>query len=85
MVYSQYIHIKGCGSSSVKAYNTNFNMSLISTIYNKIYTWMQVMIKKCYLIWSHEYFHCYRPSFAISFLPDAIKFDRLIAALQNWA
>ena len=46
MVYSQYIHIKGCGSSSVKAYNTNFNMSLISTIYNKIYTWMQIMIKK---------------------------------------
>ena len=37
IVYSQYIHIKGCGSSSVKAYNTNnFNMSLISTIYNKI-------------------------------------------------
>ena len=33
-VYSQYIHIIGCGSSSVKAYNTNFNMSLISTIYN---------------------------------------------------
>ena len=33
----------------------------------------------------HKYFHCYRLSFAISFLPDAIKFDRFIAALQNWA
>ena len=30
----------------MKAYNTNFNMSLISTIYNKIYTWVQEMIEK---------------------------------------
>ena len=32
MVYSQHIHIKGCGSSSVKAYNTNYLILYVQKI-----------------------------------------------------